>query len=588
MALFEIKIKTSKLPVVSKKIASTWKWFSNDHNSSKARILLLWDPNSLEVQIDSQSSQHITCLVRSFDGRIDCLIITSIYGHNQLENRRDLWQELNQARLSAGNKHWILCGDFNTITGSDDKLGGAVVTETKTTDFMDFIDDCHLSHMKTEGCHFTWNNKQEANSRVWSRLDRTLVNDAWLNLYNSNHVEFLQPSFSDHSSALVSIYDECVQGKKPFKIFKMWIKHEDYIPTVSSIWQTSITGCKMYSVASKLKLLKVALKDLNRKIFHNISEQVNRAKINLKKAQNNLQADPLNSVLIAQEKECIVTFNRLLECELSFYQQKSRIQWIVQGDRCTSYFHSAIKAKRHLNRVNLLYNSAGDKITDAQTIALSTAVTKDEIKNAVFSMDGNKAPGPDGFNMSFYKSAWSIIGDEVSQAILEFFRTGKLLGLGFPDIFINWIMVCITSPKYSISLNGTLHGYFKGERGLRQGDPISPYLFTLGMKFLSRKLDMFKEDRSFKFHPRCGELKIIHLIFADDLLLFSKGDIHSVKLLFNYFKEFSEVSGLVANPEKRKIFYGGDDNYAKCLIRNLLNFTEGALPINYLGVPLIS
>ncbi|XP_020255458.1 uncharacterized protein LOC109832519 [Asparagus officinalis] len=148
-------------------------------------------------------------------------------------------------------------------------------------------------------------------------------------------------------------------------------------------------------------------------------------------------------------------------------------------------------------------------------------------------------------------------------------------------------MACITFPKYSISLNGSLHGYFKGERGLRQGDPLSPYLFNLGMEYLSRQLDMLKDDRSFKFHPRCGNLKITHLIFADDLLLFSKCDLHLVRLLYNCFKDFNVVLGLEANPGKCKKIYGGIDENLKGLVSNLLNFSEGVLPITYLGVPLI-
>ncbi|XP_020261120.1 uncharacterized protein LOC109837333 [Asparagus officinalis] len=367
MALIETKVKACKLPVITKKIASNWNWFSNDLNSCKARILILWDPNILDIQVDSYSPQHITCSVKSLDERIDCCI-SSIYGYNQIDNRKSLWSELEQIHQSIGNKPWIISGDFNAITGSEDKLGGAVVTDAETIDFSNFIGSCQLSHLKTEGCFFTWNNKQEASSRVWSRLDRTLVNDVWLNFHNSSHVEYLLPNCSDHSQALVSIYDDCVQGKKPFKFFKMWIKHDSYLPLVTSIWQTQISGCSMYSIVSKLKKLKTALKDLNKKSYYNISEQVNRARVNLENAQRILHSDPLNPDLIAQEKFCVTTLNKLLDCELSFYQQKSRIQWCLQGDRNTTYFHSAIKAKRNLNRVLVLYNREGDRITDGDMI----------------------------------------------------------------------------------------------------------------------------------------------------------------------------------------------------------------------------
>ncbi|XP_020245193.1 uncharacterized protein LOC109823321 [Asparagus officinalis] len=159
------------------------------------------------------------------------------------------------------------------------------------------------------------------------------------------------------------------------------------------------------------------------------------------------------------------------------------------------------------------------------------------------------------------------------------FLNDMLTGLGFPEKMINWIMVCISSPKFSISLNGTLHGYFKGKRGLRQGDPLSPYLFILGMEYLSRSLDMLQEDRSFKYHPRCSELKITHLIFADDLLLLSKGDLLSVRKLFKCFKDFSDVSGLQANHEKSRIFYGGVDEEFKSTITTFLGFPEGRLEI---------
>lgn len=96
--------------------------------------------------------------------------------------------------------------------------------------------------------------------------------------------------------------------------------------------------------------------------------------------------------------------------------------------------------------------------------------------------------------------------------------------LGFPQRFVGWIWTCLTSVSYSILINGFPAPPFEAKKGLRQGDPMSPFLFAIGMEYLSRCLDELRLTPDFNFHPRCEKLNLTHMMFADDLLMFSRAD----------------------------------------------------------------
>ena len=116
-----------------------------------------------------------------------------------------------------------------------------------------------------------------------------------------------------------------------------------------------------------------------------------------------------------------------------------------------------------------------------------------------------------------------------------------MAGLGFQEMFIQWVMHCVKTVNYTIVVNGQTTQRFDAAKGLRQGDPMSPFLFAIAMEYLSRLLKELKEEKAFKNHPKCSKLYITHLCFAHDLLLFSRGDLESIKILQRCFLEFSQV-----------------------------------------------
>ncbi|XP_039070447.1 uncharacterized protein LOC120217411 [Hibiscus syriacus] len=160
--------------------------------------------------------------------------------------------------------------------------------------------------------------------------------------------------------------------------------------------------------------------------------------------------------------------------------------------------------------------------------------------------------------------------------------------LNLPHTFIAWIEACFTQTRFSISFNGTLIGYFKGAKGLRQRDPLSPYLFVLAMNILSRMLNLAAERGIFGFHPKTRKIGLTHLSFADDLLIFCKGNIESVVGVLSILDQFYEVSRLKLNSFKCEIFSAGIHARTIEKVKLITGFQVGILHVHYLGIPLVT
>lgn len=109
--------------------------------------------------------------------------------------------------------------------------------------------------------------------------------------------------------------------------------------------------------------------------------------------------------------------------------------------------------------------------------------------------------------------------------------------------------------------------------------PVSTY-----NRIMHRALQQLRHKSQFNYHPRCDKLGITHIYFVDDMLMFSKADEVSIKLLFNVFQHFYEVSGLYAKTEKSSMYIAGVGVDFKNQMLEKLKLTEGVLLFKYLGI----
>ncbi|XP_074305057.1 putative mitochondrial protein AtMg01250 [Silene latifolia] len=151
---------------------------------------------------------------------------------------------------------------------------------------------------------------------------------------------------------------------------------------------------------------------------------------------------------------------------------------------------------------------------------------------------------------------------------------------------VTWIVAYVSTPWFTISQNGSCFGYFQGKRGIRQGDPMSPLLFTLCMEYLSRRITKVISRVEFNYHPLYRPLKLNHLCFADDLLMFCRGNRTSIKVLLRAFATFSYSSGLEMNNEKSDIYFNGIAQGEVDYILRISVFKAGIFRFRYLGIPI--
>eukprot|EP00253_Pinus_taeda_P031667 PITA_31667 len=147
-----------------------------------------------------------------------------------------------------------------------------------------------------------------------------------------------------------------------------------------------------------------------------------------------------------------------------------------------------------------------------------------------------------------------------------------LTHLGFNYSFISWIMGCISNISFVVLINGAASPFFKSQRGLRQGCPLSPLLFLLVAEGLSRLIHKARREEKIKGIEVAINLYITHLLFVDDILIFSNGSYNELKEFKSIFDLFLKATGMQINSRKSQVCVADFDRRESSMMTNLFPF----------------
>lgn len=388
--------------------------------------------------------------------------ISAVYASTAYLVRRKLWSKLTDLQATYSGP-WCFVGDFNSILGAHEARGSHLPLRVACDDFQEFRNSARLTHILTRGSTFTWCNGWRGLARTEKRLDRSLCNDHWIDFWESTACCTLPRSRSDHHPLVIVSKRGNDAIHSHFKFQKMWLQHPNCQRVVKEVWNRPAVGCPMSIVSQKLKALKAELKSWNMMVFGNVHNRVRTASELVDNIQQQIDLFGPSEILLDREAEAHIELKQALSYEEEIWRAKSRLNWYCHGDRNTKFFHQMTKirngtqkmavlrdgeliiddhdgiAQHVLNFYTNLYASPNNcvpndlisrvvpsLVTDAENDILTAIPSTEEIKLAVFSMNGDGAPGSDGFAGCFYQLFWDVIGQDVCSAVSQFFAQGWL------------------------------------------------------------------------------------------------------------------------------------------------------------------
>ncbi|GKV48357.1 hypothetical protein SLEP1_g55180 [Rubroshorea leprosula] len=173
--------------------------------------------------------------------------------------------------------------------------------------------------------------------------------------------------------------------------------------------------------------------------------------------------------------------------------------------------------------------------------------------------------------------------DKVNWEFIDY----MMMRMGFCATWRKWIQECLNSSSVSILINGSPTNQFPVNKGIRQGDPLSPFLFLIVAEGLNGLMSSAVDTERYKgVGIGSGDTMVTHLQFADDTIFFGDATEDNIRVIKCIMRTFELASGLKINFGKSQLIGVGVDQSWSAKMAYLLCCKEGKLPFKYLGIPI--
>ncbi|XP_039125244.1 uncharacterized protein LOC120261424 [Dioscorea cayenensis subsp. rotundata] len=510
-----------------------------------------------------------------------------------------------------------------------------------------FLQDLKLVEPPAVGRRFSWTNGQA--DPIWVKLDRFIVNDDCARLFPKLIQNSLPRLGSDHVP--IRLEFECHHFvPRPFRYELAWSTNEEFESHVRKWWEECVpTGCGAFILAKKLIFLRGQLRHWAKFSFGSIKLRKLALLLELDKLDSEAENRILSHSESKREEDLRIEMSMISKQEELYWKQRSRLQWLKEGDDNTRFFHMVANGRKNRNFIPSI-NLNGTTTTDSKEIGkvfacqfqhqfgqkalgsvhdrlrkllsnrnyvdlshLERPLTLEEVKGAILAtrlgdvinvlIDSDQSAFLKGrcildniataeeliFSLHKRNLPGHILKVDFAKAfdVVDWdFIFDLLSARGFGARWVGWIKCILASSKASILVNGSPNGYIRYHRGLRQGDPLSPLLFVLVTDVLSSMFAHALSSKVLVGVPLGSFGRRCNLHYADDLLILTAGGCEDLRIIKLILYLFEGMSGLETNFSKTCLFSSRPVSRLVMRSEIPLQVKVGLLPVVYLGIPI--